>query len=63
MAKTIRNEYFKYLNYDNLMKAHIESSKCKKSKAEIILFEMKKEEYIQGLYEKLSNCTYKHRRI
>ena len=63
MAKTIRNKYEQCLTYENLMKAHYESCKCKSSKADIILFNLKKEEYIEWLYEQLKNRTYKHRRI
>ena len=63
MAKTIRNKYYKYLTYENLMKAHYKSCKCKSNKVEIILFNLKKEEYIHWLYEELKNKTYKHRRI
>lgn len=63
MAKTIRNQYDKYLNYENLMKAHYESSKGKSSKPEIIKFNLKKEEYIMWLYDCLKNGTYKHRWI
>ena len=51
MAKTIRNEYDKYLTYENLMKAHIKSSRGKNNKNEIIKFNLKKEEYIKWLYE------------
>ena len=61
MAKTIRNEYYKYLTYENLMKAHIKSSRGKNNKNEIIKFNLKKEEYIKWLYEKLKDGTYKHR--
>ena len=51
MAKTIRNEFDKYLTYDNLMKAHLLSRKGKN---------YKKEEYIRWLYEQLKNGTYEH---
>ena len=61
MAKTIRNKYDKYLTYENLMKAHIKSSREKNNKNEIIKFNLKKEEYIKWLYEKLKDGTYKHR--
>ena len=60
MAKTIRNQYDKKLTYDNLMKAHIESRKGKNIRKEIILFNLKQEEYIMWLYEQLKNGTYKH---
>ena len=60
MPKTIRNEYDKKLTYENLMKAHIESRKGKSLRKEIILFNLKQEEYIMWLLEKLKNGTYKH---
>lgn len=50
MPKTIRNLYDKYLTYENLMKAHLESRKSKGSRKEIILFNLKQEEYIMYLY-------------
>ena len=60
MAKWIKNEFDKYLTYNNLMKAHLESRKCKSTRKEIIEFNLKQEEYIMYLYEKLKNGTYKH---
>jgi len=60
MPKTIRNEYDKKLTYENLMKAHLEGRKGKSLRKEIILFNLKQEEYIMWLYEKLKNGTYKH---
>lgn len=60
MAKTIRNKYDKSLTYENLMKAHFQSRKCKRYRKDIILFNLKQEEYIKYLYEKLKNQTYKH---
>lgn len=60
MAKTIRKEFDKYLTYDNLMKAHTLSRKGKNYKKEVILFNLKQEEYIQWLYEQLKNGTYQH---
>lgn len=47
MAKTIRNQYYKNLTYEKLMDAHIKSRKGKTSKDEIILFNLKQEEYIK----------------
>ena len=44
------------------MKAHIESRKGKNIRKEIILFNLKQEEYIMWLYEQLKNGTYKHSR-
>ena len=60
MAKTIRHEFDKYLTYDNLMKAHLLSRKGKNYKKEVILFNLKQEEYIRWLYEQLKNGTYTH---
>lgn len=60
MAKTIRNEYDKALNYENLMKAHFQSRKGKGYRKEIILFNLKQEEYIMWLYEQLKTEKYKH---
>ena len=60
MPKTIRNKYDEKLTYDSLMKAHIESRKNKSIKKDIILFNLKQEEYIRYLYDKLKNLTYKH---
>lgn len=60
MAKTLRNEYDKYLTYDNLMKAHLESRKGKNLRKETILFNLKQEEYLLWLYGKLKDMTYKH---
>lgn len=60
MPKTLRNEYDKKLTYDNLMKAHLLSSKGKRLRREIILFNLKQEEYIMYLYQKLKDGTYRH---
>lgn len=60
MPKTIRNQYYKYLNYEKLMEAHNKSKKGKGYRKEIILFNLKQEEYIMWLLEKLENKTYKH---
>lgn len=60
MAKTIRNKYEKALSYETLMKAHMQSRKGKGYRKEIILFNLKQEEYIMWLYEQLKLCKYKH---
>ncbi len=60
MPKTIRKQFDKCLTYENLMKAHIESRKCKSYKKEVILFNLKQEEYVQWIYEELKNEKYKH---
>ena len=60
MPKTVKNVYYKYLTYDNLMKAHEKCQKCKRNRKNVIKFNLKKEEYIMWLYEKLKTKTYKH---
>ena len=60
MPKTIRNKFYSKLSFENLMKAHYLSRKGKGYRNEIILFNLKQEEYIMYLYEKLKNGTYKH---
>ena len=60
MPKTIKNQYYKNLTYEKLMEAHNKSKKGKGYRKEIILFNLKQEEYIMWLYEKLKNKTYKH---
>lgn len=60
MPKTIRNEYYKKLSYESLMQAHKKSKKGKGYRKEIILFNLKQEEYIKYLYENLKNGTYRH---
>ena len=60
MPKTIRNEFDKKLSYENLLKAHKLSRKGKGYREEVILFNLKQEEYSMWLYEKLNNMTYKH---
>lgn len=60
MPKTIRNEFDKYLTYEKLEEAHRLSQKGKTTRKEVILFNLKKEEYLQWLYTELKNGTYKH---
>ena len=59
MPKTIRNKYDEKLTYENLMNAHIKSRKNKSTKKDIILFNLKQEEYIKYLYEVFKNCGIK----
>ena len=47
-------------NYDNLIKAHYKSRTGKGYRKEIILFNLKQEEYIKWLYEELKNGKYNH---
>ena len=60
MPKTLRNKYYEKLTYEKLMDAHNKSKKGKGLRKEIILFNLKKEEYIMWLYEQLKNKTYVH---
>ena len=60
MAKTIRNSFDKKLTYESLMEAHKKSRKQKGYRKEIILFNLKQEEYITWLYQELKNQTYHH---
>lgn len=60
MAKTIRNQFDKKLTYESLMKAHLESRKNKSNRKDIILFNLKQEEYLKYLYDELKDQTYKH---
>ena len=60
MPKTVRNRFYKKLTYEKLYEAHIKSRKGKGYRKEIIEFNIKQEEYIMWLLEKLKNKTYKH---
>ena len=60
MAKWLKNEFYKKLTYEKLMEAHNKSKKGKGYRKDVILFELKKEEYIMLLYEQLKTKKYKH---
>ena len=60
MPKTIRNKYDKYLTYDNLMKAHLLTRRGKRTKKEVVLFDEKKEDYIEWLLNELKTGHYRH---
>ncbi len=60
MAKTIRNKFDEVLTYEKLQEAHRLCQTCKTSKPEIILFNLKKEEYLKWLYEQLKSGNYRH---
>ena len=60
MPKTIRNKYYKYLTFEKLMEAHEKARKGKGLRDEIILFNLKQEEYIFYLLDVLGNKSYKH---
>ena len=60
MSKTIKNQFEKYLTYEKLMEAHEKCQKGKKNRLNIIKFNLKKEEYIQWLYEQIKTNKYIH---
>ncbi len=60
MPRTIRNQFEKKLTYEKLELAHKLSQKGKTTKKDVILFNLKKEEYLQWLYQQLKNGTYEH---
>lgn len=60
MAKWLRNEFDKCLTYEKLMDAHNLAKRGKGFRKEVILFELKKEEYIKWLYEQLKYGKYEH---
>ena len=60
MPKTIRNKFQEALTYEKLMQAHLKCQEGKISRKNVIRFNLKKEEYIDWLYEKLKSKTYSH---
>ena len=60
MANTIRNQFDEFLTYDKLMEAHLKCQKGKKNRTNVIKFNLKKEEYINWLYEQLKSRNYRH---
>ncbi|MBQ9298254.1 MAG: RNA-directed DNA polymerase [Clostridia bacterium] len=62
MPKTLRKKFDEVLTYDKLMEAHIGCQKCKRTRSNVIKFNLKKEDYIIWLYNELKNRTYKHGR-
>ncbi len=60
MPNKIRNIWNKELTYEKLMQAHINSRRGKGYRKDIILFNIKQEDYIKWLYDNLKNKTYKH---
>ena len=60
MPKTIKKEYYEKLTYEKLMEAHKKSRKGKGYRREIIEFNLKQEEYIMWLLEKMQTKKYKH---
>ena len=60
MPHTIRNKFDQYLTYEKLLQAHTRCKKGKGLRKEIILFNLKQEEYILWLLQKLKTGTYEH---
>lgn len=60
MAKTIRNVYDDAVSFDKLLKAHIKARRGKREKRDVILFELRLEQELLQLEEKLKNGTYRH---
>ena len=60
MPKTIRNKYYKNLCFEKLMEAHKKARRGTGYRKEVILFNLKQEEYIFYLLDALEKKTYKH---
>ena len=60
MTKTIKNKYYENLCFEKLMEAHKKARKGKGLQDEIILFNLKQEEYVMYLLDALEKKTYKH---
>ena len=60
MPKTVKNQFEKNLTYEKLMKAHEKCQKGKKNRVNVIKFNLKKEEYIEWLYEQIKSKKYQH---
>ena len=60
MPKTLRNAFEKALTYENLMKAHLKCQRGKTARANVIKFNLKKEEYISWLYDSIKSKSYEH---
>lgn len=60
MPKKIRNVWDKELSYEKLLKAHVDSRKGKGYRKDVILFNLKQEEYIRWLFESLTSVNYTH---
>lgn len=60
MPKTFRNKFYEALTYEKLMDAHRKSQKGKTTRANVIRFNLKKEEYICWLLDELKSKRYNH---
>lgn len=60
MPKTLRKKYEEALSYEKLMQSHLKCQKGKRRRVNVIKFNLKKEDYIQWLYNALKNRTYTH---
>ena len=59
MPKTLRNKWNECLNYEKLLEAHKLSKKSKGHRKEIILFNLKQEEYLMNLLFKGNKVYFK----
>jgi RNA-directed DNA polymerase len=59
MSKTIKNEYYKHLNYDAIYNAYLRARVNKRNKKEILLFELDLETNLMNILNSLRNNTYK----
>ena len=59
MPKTIKNIFLTKLTFEKMLSAHIRASKGKKTKKEVILFEMNLETNLIRIIDEIKNGTYK----
>ena len=60
MPKTLRNQFKDALTYKNLIECHHKCQKGKRGRANVIQFNLKREEYVHWLYEELKTKEYRH---
>ena len=60
MPKTLRNVYDENVSFEKLLQAHKKARRGKREKKNIILFELKQEEYLLELEYQLKTGTYNH---
>ena len=59
MPKTIKNVFLSKLTFEKMLSAHIRASKGKKTKKEVIIFEMELETNLIRIMDEIKNNTYK----
>lgn len=59
MCKTIKKCFLERLTFENMLAAHKRASKGKKSKKEVILFEMDLETNLIRIIDEIRNHKYK----